>query len=110
MTGPGRVPTPSRITVALDAAGLFGAAADRTLGVPEPTVDLWETGSLVPTDAQLLDLAERAGVTVEWLYGEPIAPIQTMVCYRTKTAAGGGPKCQPVVYPDLPERPEGVLF
>lgn len=96
--------------MALDAAGLFGPAADRTLGVVEPTVDLWETGSLVPTDEQLLDLAERAGVTVEWLYGPPVEPIVMQVCYRTKRAAGGGDKCQRVVYPDLPQRPEGVLF
>lgn len=107
---PARVPTPSRITVALDLAGLFGAEADRTLGVIEPTVDMWETGAIVPTAEQLVDLAGRAGVTVEWLYGEPIQPMVMQVCYRTKKAAGGGARCQRVVYPDLPKPPEGVLF
>ena len=106
-----RRPTPQRITVALDMAGLFGPEADRTLGVLEPTVDLWETGMVVPTDAQLADLAERAGVTVEWLYEPPIEPITQIVCFRTKKAAGGGPKCQQITYPPPPSGPEdGALF
>jgi hypothetical protein len=103
-------PEPSRITVALDRAGLFGPDADRTLGVIEPAVDLWESGALVPTDAQLADLAERAGVLVGWFYGEPIEPVVFTVCYRTKKAAGGGPKCQRVTYPELPEPVQGALF
>lgn len=105
-----RRPEPSRITVALDMADLFGPEADATLGVTEPTVDLWELGDLVPTDAQLADLAARAGLLVEWFYREPITPVPWNVCYRTKKAAGGGPKCQRIVYPALPERPQGVLF
>lgn len=108
-----RRPTPSRITVALDAAGLFGKQADATLGVVLGVVDRWETGEVTPTDEQLADLAERAGVTVEWLYGEPIEPVTWNVCFRTKKAAGGGPKCQRVVYPELPEPyapAEGTLF
>jgi hypothetical protein len=106
----GRRPEPSRITVALDMAGLFGDDADRTLGVIPPVVDLWETGALVPTDEQLADLAERAGVLVAWFYDGPIEPLTFNVCYATKKAAGGGDRCQRVTYPELPERPEGVLF
>lgn len=103
-------PEPSRITVALDMAGLFGPEADATLGVAEPTIDLWETGAMVPTEAQLADIAARAGITVEWFYGDPIEPQTFQMCYRTRKAAGGGSRCKRVVYPVLPERPEGTLF
>lgn len=106
MTEPRR-PTPSRITVALDMAGLFGAEADRTLGVIEPTVDLWETGALVPTDEQLADLARRAGVTVEWLYGEPIEPVTFRICFRRKV---DGARSHVVTYPELPQPDPGRLF
>lgn len=105
-----RRPTPSRITVALDMAGLFGPEADRRLGVLEPTVDLWEAGTLVPTGEQIALLADLAGVLPEWLYGEPITPAVVMVCHRTRKAAGGGPRCQAAVYPELPEPEQGRLF
>jgi hypothetical protein len=105
-----RVPHPSRITVALDAAGLFGDDADRTLGVIPPVVDLWEQGALVPTDEQLADLAQRAGVTVEWFYDGPVEPLVMNVCFRTKKAAGGPSRCVREVYPAPPDPPEGVLF
>jgi hypothetical protein len=103
----GRRPEPSRITVALDTAGLFGAEADRTLGVIEPTVDLWEQGVIVPTDDQIADLAARAGVTVEWFYGPPIRPIVVRVCYRKKV---NGVRSEVVTYPPRYEQPEGTLF
>lgn len=108
-----RIPTPSRITIALDLGGLFGKEADATLGVVLGVVDRWESGEVVPTDAQLADLAGRAGVTVEWLYGEPFEPVTFWMCFRTKKAAGGD-RCQQVTYPPPvpagPESAQGVLF
>ena len=108
-----RPPTPSRITVALDLAGLFGKEADATLGVKLGVVDRWETGEAVPTPAQLADLAGRAGVIVDWLYGPEVEPLVVNMCFSTKKAAGGGSKCQRVVYPEprAPvDSPQGVLF
>lgn len=87
-----RRPTPERITLALDAAGLFGPDADRQLGTAEPALDLWEAGELVPTDAQLADLARRAGVTVQWFYGPPPPDLAGWVCLRSGPR---GQRCQP---------------
>ena len=109
MTAPDR----SRITVALDLAGLFGKQADATLGVVPGVIHRWETGELVPTEQQLTDLAERAGVTTAWFYDGPVEPLTFNVCHRTKKAAGGGDRCQRVTYPDLPpeyKQPPGTLF
>jgi hypothetical protein len=36
---------PHAITMALNAHGLYGPEVDRTCGVREPAVDLWEEGS-----------------------------------------------------------------
>jgi hypothetical protein len=44
--------------------------------VQEPTVDLWETGELVPTADQVRALAELCGVTPTMFYLEyPPAPM-----------------------------------
>lgn len=48
---------PWRITLALDARGLYGPGVDRACGVEEPAVDEWEAGRLYPTFEQLLALA-----------------------------------------------------
>jgi hypothetical protein len=61
-------PNPARITTALDAAGLWGPEVDRACGVEEPTVDLWESGELVPTREQVEALAELCGVTPVMFY------------------------------------------
>jgi hypothetical protein len=53
----GRTPTRERITVALDAAGLFGPDVDVALGGLEPMVGEWEAGTRVPTFAQVELLA-----------------------------------------------------
>jgi len=72
-----RDPNPSRITLALDAAGLWGPEVDRACGVEEPTVDLWESGELVPTREQVEALAKLCGVTPVMLYLDdpPCGPI-----------------------------------
>lgn len=64
----GRDPNPARITMVLDAAGLWGPEVDRACGVEEPTVDLWESGELVPTRQQVEALAELCGVTPVLFY------------------------------------------
>lgn len=84
----GRRPTPERITAALDLAGLHGPEADATLGVAEPTVDLWEAGARVPTGDQLALLGELAGVTVEWFYLPAPDPFVGFVCRRSGPGRG----------------------
>ncbi len=109
-------PRPHRISRALDMAGLFGPEADGQLGVAEPALDLWEAGALVPTAGQLGELARRAGVPVEWFYSdEPLPEVRLgTVCYRTRKAAGGGSRCQPLTWVErLPLDPgprQGALF
>ncbi len=64
-------PVPYRITQALDVRGLYGPSVDVALGVEEPTVDLWESGELVPTKAQIKRLALLTGMPEEFFYREP---------------------------------------
>ena len=78
---PDRWPYPERITQALDypaapgAVGpLEGPGVDEFCGVAEPTVDLWETGEVIPSDEELAALAELTGYPVEFFYAEP-APL-----------------------------------
>jgi hypothetical protein len=54
---------PYRITIALDARGLYGPEVDEACGAAEPDVDLWEAGKLYPTWEQVLLLAKLTGVT-----------------------------------------------
>jgi hypothetical protein len=54
---------PAAITLALDAAGLYGPEVDRACLVDEPGVDLWEVGKLYPTWRQLCALADLTGNT-----------------------------------------------
>lgn len=97
-------------------AGLYGPDADAQLGVAEPALDLWESGALVPTDEQVADLAQRAGVLVEWFYSDdPLPAVQVGVaCFRTREAAGGGSRCQPLTWverkPLNPTPIQGALF
>ena len=109
-------PRPHRISRALDMAGLYGPEADAQLGVAEPALDLWEAGALVPTAEQLAALAVRADVGVEWFYSDdPLPEVRVgTICFRTKKAAGGGSKCQPLTWVErLPLDPgptQGALF
>jgi hypothetical protein len=54
---------PYRITMALNARGLYGPDVDVECGASEPDVDLWEAGKLYPTWEQVLLLAKLTGVT-----------------------------------------------
>lgn len=90
-------PVPERITIALDAAGLWGPEVDRALGVEEPTVDLWETGELVPSPDQVRALAKLCGVTPTMLYRE-VPPIRGWLC--------GSDGCRQVEPPPAPEPAE----
>jgi DNA-binding transcriptional regulator YiaG len=109
-----RPPTPERITMALDLAELFGPEVDAALGVEEPTVDLWESGELVPTRAQVEALARLTDMGVGWFWLPKPGPISVTVCgeggcetvekwqpaetpaeviqlFRTPRLCGGGP-------------------
>lgn len=74
-----RDPNPERITTALNAAGLYGPEVDRACGVEEPTVDLWESGELVPTREQMEALAWLCGVTPTFFYRD-VTPIAVWMC------------------------------
>jgi len=63
-----RTPNRARITHALDALRLYGPEVDEALGVREPTVDLWESGDLIPTAAQIKRLALVTQYAEEFFY------------------------------------------
>ena len=73
-----RPPTPERITMALDFAGLEGPEVDRALSGEEPMVDEWEAGVRVPTLAQVQALAELTGWPVRFFYLPP--PPGGLIC------------------------------
>lgn len=54
---------PHRITMLLNAHGLYGPEVDEACGASEPDVDLWEAGKLYPTWEQVKLLAGLVGVT-----------------------------------------------
>lgn len=60
---------PHRITVLLNAHGLYGPEVDEACGAAEPDVDLWEAGKLYPTWEQTKLLAKLVGVTPMGLLG-----------------------------------------
>ena len=63
-----QTPTPERITLALDFAGLEGPEVDEALGGEEPMVDEWEAGTRVPSLEQVQALAELTGWPVRFFY------------------------------------------
>ena len=69
----GQVPTPERITMALNFRDLYGPEVDQALGGEEPMVDEWESGARTPSLEQVQALAEMTGFTVRWFY-EPAPP------------------------------------
>ena len=74
-------PHPSRITIALDARGLYGPEVDAACHAEEPAVDMWEAGDAVPSWDQLVALADLCGVTPSYfLRGEPPAPMDSWIC------------------------------
>jgi hypothetical protein len=62
---------PWRITIALDAKGLYGPEVDEACGAAEPDVDQWEAGVLYPTWDQLRALSELTGCTPEFFMWSP---------------------------------------
>lgn len=90
---PNRDQTPSRITVALDASGLWGPEVDEALGVVDPTVDLWESGDLVPTPEDIGRLATLTGMPTAFFYLDPVPEFEGgWICGRGKPFRG----CQPL--------------
>jgi hypothetical protein len=71
----GKVPTPERITIALDMRDLYGPEVDRALGGEEPMVDEWESGARVPGLAQVQALAKLTGFPVRFFYMPPPPPL-----------------------------------
>lgn len=67
----GRV-VPHRITMALDLHGHHGPEVDAACGVEEPTVDMWEAGTLYPTWPQLQALA---GICPQVMLGYFVLPL-----------------------------------
>jgi hypothetical protein len=71
----GKIPTPERVTMALDLRELYGPEVDRALGGEEPMVDEWESGARVPTLMQVQALAEMTGFPVRFFYLPPPPPL-----------------------------------
>jgi hypothetical protein len=71
----GQCPTPQRITLALDYRQLYGPEVDKACGVEEPTVDLWETGEVVPTFEQIEALGALTQFPVAFFYRPAPEPL-----------------------------------
>jgi transcriptional regulator with XRE-family HTH domain len=71
----GKVPTPDRITTALDLREMYGPEVDEALGGEEPMVDEWEAGVRVPTLEQIQLLAELTDFPVKFFYMPPAPPV-----------------------------------
>ncbi len=67
---------PHRITMVLDAAGLYGPDVDAACGAQEPDVDNWEAGRLYPTFEQVLALADLVGVLPTMLF-QPVPVVDS---------------------------------
>lgn len=100
---PDDAPTPKRITMALDWAGLYGPEVDRSLGVEEPTVDLWEAGLIIPTREQVYRLAQLTGWPWRFFYmPEPVAITHGFIC--------GDDGCHPLGDSASDPAGQGALF
>jgi hypothetical protein len=84
----GPPPVPARITMALDAAGLWGPEVDVALGGVEPMVDEWEAGTRLPTREQVERLAELTTMPVAYFYTPAeeweSRPTRTFICERNR--------------------------
>lgn len=88
---------PWRITVALDAMGLYGPGVDLACGAQEPDVDRWELGELYPTWEQLVLLAAVTGCTERFftMYdAKPIPAAETTLRFHVPPESL--PDCNPV--------------
>lgn len=91
----GQVPTPRRITIALDCCNLYGPEVDAALGGEEPMVDEWEAGERVPTAKQIQALAKLTGFAAWTFYLPPPEPITSgFICGEDgcRSLAGSDPK------------------
>ena len=99
---------PARITLALDAAGLWGPDVDLACGAREPDVDHWEAGITTPTPEQVRLLADLTGMTPAYFY-LPLTPdqgpIDGWICQRS----GRGRGCHPIGRND-PDRTPATLW
>jgi|JI102314A2RNA_FD_contig_101_81254_length_2507_multi_3_in_0_out_0_1 hypothetical protein len=68
----GELPQPWRITVALDARGLYDPDLSWALGVPVGAVDRWEEGVEVPTFEQVEKLSQLTEYLPRWFYGREL--------------------------------------
>lgn len=74
---------PYRITLALDANGLYGPEVDEACGAAEPDVDHWEAGELYPTWEQLQLLSNLTGYAVRAFFiPAPEKPVWTTLDYH----------------------------
>ena len=77
---------PWRITMMLDARGLYGPEVDEACGVQEPTVDLWEEGAVYPTWPQLVALAKLCETTPGFFMDDRALPPRPMPWWRSHFA------------------------
>ncbi|MEU7591272.1 hypothetical protein AB0A95_33870 [Micromonospora sp. NPDC049230] len=104
---------PGRITIALDARGLYGPEVDLQVGTyegnPDGDVDAWELGEAVPQRWQVRLIAELAQVTVASLHW-PLEPGETegrmWVCGRSGPNGGGRRVCHQVPMAIVPPAAE----
>lgn len=91
------IPNRYRITLALDAAGLYGPEVDEACAADEPAVDRWEDGTLEPSPYQLALLANLTRMPLSYFYlgDPPMAPAGSggWVCTRRKV---NGSRCNPL--------------
>lgn len=85
-----RLPQPARITMALDAQGLYGPDVDRACLAAEPDVDRWEAGESAPSWEQLIALADLTGMHVEFFFREVEAAAAAAWWFCRRSGRGKG--------------------
>lgn len=87
---------PARITMLLDARGLYGPNVDLACGAIEPEVDEWEAGTRYPQFRQLVALARLVECTPMFFFTPmPARPTAIFICGRPRSRSQ-------VVIPDDP--------
>lgn len=71
---------PYLVSAWLDYRGFYGPGVDQALGVPEPSVDLWEAGQLYPTWEQFQALGTLCGVPLRLFTSADPRPPRVWVC------------------------------